>query len=216
MTDVYLHESIYRGEEAIARLGKLDLVLCGAGALGSLLADNLTRQGVRRLSAIDFDRVEEHNAGTQLYGQADIGAKKVDVLKARIYRSVGVEIEAYGTRLQERNTRKYLRKAELVVDTFDNSASRKIVTDFCRDNDIECLHLGMNADYGQVRWNDTYQVPKDVVEGDVCDYPLARNLILLLVAAGSEAIIRFALESRKEEYSVTLRDLQINQETSEP
>ena len=28
-----------------------------------------------------------------------------------------------------------------------------------------------------------YQVPADVVEGDVCDYPLARNLILLVVAA---------------------------------
>ena len=72
--------------------------------------------------------------------------------------------------------------------------------------------MGMNADYGEVRWNELYRVPKDVVEGDVCDYPLARNLILLLVAAGCEAILRYMLENKKENYSVTLRDLKINDE----
>lgn len=68
----------------------------------------------------------------------------------------------------------------------------------------------MNADYGEVRWNDGYRVPQDVVEGDVCDYPLARNLILLLVAAGCEAILRHVIENIRENYSVTLRDLKIN------
>jgi len=56
----------------------------------------------------------------------------------------------------------------------------------------------MNADYGEVRWNEVYQVPADVVEGDVCDYPLARNLILLVVAAGSEAVLRYVLDGQKE------------------
>ena len=35
MTNVYLHEAIYRGPEAIARLGQLRITICGAGALGS-------------------------------------------------------------------------------------------------------------------------------------------------------------------------------------
>ena len=55
-----------------------------------------------------------------------------------------------------------------------------------------------------------YQVPGDVVEGDVCDYPLARNLILLVVAAGSEALLRYILDGHKENYAVTLRDLAIS------
>lgn len=210
MTDLYLHEAVYRGADAIAKLGQIQITLCGAGALGSLLADNLARQGVRRLAVIDFDRVEQHNAGTQLYGQADVGAKKVEVLKAQLYRSVGIEVTVHDRRLDERNVVKFLRQAELVVDTFDNSTSRRIVTDFCRQRGIDCLHLGMNADYGEVRWNEAYQVPSDVVEGDVCDYPLARNLILLLVAAGCEAILRFVLEGRKVNLSATLRDLRIN------
>ena len=212
LTNVYLHEAIYRGPEAIERLGQFQITLCGAGALGSLLADNLARQGVRQMTVIDFDRIEGHNAGTQLYGQSDVGAKKVDVLKAQLFRSVGIELTVHDRRLDERNVKKFLRKTDLVVDTFDNSASRRIVTDFCREQRIECLHLGMNADYGEVRWNDAYQVPQDVVEGDVCDYPLARNLILLLVAAGCETILRYVLDSKKEYYSVTLRDLKINED----
>jgi len=212
MTGVFLHESHYRGAEAIKKLGTVEVVLCGAGALGSLLADNLARQGFRRLTAIDFDRVEEHNAGTQLYGQADIGAKKVDVLKASLYRSVGMELGVFGSRLDQRTVKKFLRKADLVVDTFDNSESRRIVSDYCLEQKLPCLHLGMNADYGEVRWNEVYRVPGDVVEGDMCDYPLARNLITLLVAVGCETIVRSVLQGTRENYSVTLADLRINHE----
>ena len=92
MTDIYLHEALYRGRPAIEKLGQASITLCGAGALGSLLADNLARQGLRRLTIIDFDRVEQHNAGTQLYAEADVGAKKVDLLRSHLYRSVGAKI----------------------------------------------------------------------------------------------------------------------------
>src|SRR5512135_3353235 len=99
MSDLYRHEAAYRGREALERLGQVHVALCGAGALGSLLADNLLRQGVRRLTAIDRDRVEAHNAGTQLYGQADVGAYKVDVLRAHCFRAAGVELVTFAQAL---------------------------------------------------------------------------------------------------------------------
>ena len=212
MNDLTLHEALYRGAGAIAKLGAIKIAVCGAGALGSLLIDNLVRQGVRHMVVIDHDRVEAHNAGTQLYGQSDVGAFKVDVLKAQCFRSAGVEITAINKWLDERTIKKSLRDAELVIDTFDNSASRRLVTDYCREHTIACLHMGLNADYGEVRWNETYRVPNDVVAQDVCAYPLARNLILFTVAAGSEAILRYVLEGRREDYSVTLKDLSINRD----
>ena len=212
MTDIYLHEASYRGRAAVDRLGQATVTLCGAGALGSLLADNLARQGVRQLTLIDFDRIEEHNAGTQLYGASDVGAKKVDVLRSHLYRAVGVEAAVFDRRLDDRTVKKFLRGAGLVIDTFDNAASRRLVTDYCHQNEIDCLHLGMNADYGEVRWNEVYRVPADVAEGDVCDYPLARNLILLVVAAGSEAVLRYLLDGNKENFAVTLRDMAISRQ----
>jgi len=59
-----------------------------------------------------------------------------------------------------------------------------------------------------VIWDERYRVPQDVA-GDVCDYPLARNLILLAVAVASEVIVRFVLEGERKDFSVTLRDFAI-------
>jgi molybdopterin-synthase adenylyltransferase len=212
MSEMNLHEILYRGRPAVERLGAARITLCGAGALGSLLADNLARQGARGLSAIDFDRVEAHNVGTQLYRREDVGSLKVEALRGHIFRATGAEIEAVAKRLDERTAGKLLRGAELVIDTFDNSASRRIVTEHCLGAGVPCLHLGMNAGYGEVRWNEVYRVPADVVEGNACEYPLARNLILLVVGAGSEAALRWLLTGRQENYALTLRDLRISLE----
>jgi len=205
MPGKFHHEQIYRGPDVLARLDSVALTLCGAGALGSLLADNLARQGFRRWKVIDRDRVEEHNVGTQLYGEAEVGAWKVEALRSRLFRAVGVEIEAVGKELTERNARTLLKGAGLIIDTFDNAAARQLVQDQCRFSGTDCLHVGLFADYAEVVWDDGYRVPRDVA-GDVCDYPLARNLVLLAVAVASETLIRFVLDGTRENWSVTLRD----------
>lgn len=117
-------------------------------------------------------------------------------------------------RLTERNVGKLLAVADLVVDGFDNHASRALVTAHCRAASIPCLHVGLSADYAEAVWNERYRVPQDVTgEGmDVFDYPLARNLIQFAVSLASEAVVRFVLEGERQNYSFTLRDLQINVE----
>lgn len=210
--DALIHETLYRGAAAMARLAAARIVLCGAGALGSHLAEHLLRQGVRQLTVIDFDRVEQHNLGTQSYEEGDIGAFKVDALRSRCYRATGVEITVVSQTLTERNALKLLRHADLALDTFDTSASRHLVTETCATLQRPCLHLGMHTDYGEIHWNEGYRVPGDVVAPDVCAYPLARNLALLVVAIGAEAALRFLLAGQRENYSVTLRDLTINRE----
>jgi molybdopterin/thiamine biosynthesis adenylyltransferase len=208
MADKLLHERIYRGADQIARLGSVPIALCGAGALGSMLADNLAHQGFAQWKVIDRDRVEEHNVGTQLYGESDVGAWKVEVLRNRLFRAVGVEIEAVVKELTERNAPSLLKGSGLIIDTFDNSAARRIVQDRSRAMAVPCLHVGLFADYAEVIWDEGYRVPRDA-EGDVCEYPLARNLVLLAVAVASEALIRFVLDGSRGDRSITLRDLAI-------
>jgi molybdopterin/thiamine biosynthesis adenylyltransferase len=208
MADKFHHEAIYRGADQVARLAAQRLTICGAGALGSHLADNLARQSFRNLRVIDRDRIEEHNVGTQLYGESDVGAWKVEVLRQRLFRATGIEIDAIRKELTERSAKSLLQAGGLVIDTFDNSVSRRLVQEECRALKLPCLHVGLYADYGEVIWDDHYRVPQDVA-GDVCDYPLARNLILLVVAVASEVLVRFALTGAQENFSVTLRDLAI-------
>lgn len=210
MADKFHHEAIYRGANHVAKLAGQTLTICGAGALGSHLADNLARQGFRQMRIIDRDRVEEHNVSTQLYGESDVGAWKVEVLRQRLFRATGIEVEALRKELTDRSAKSLLQDGGLIIDTFDNSASRRLVQEHCRNLQLPCLHVGLYADYGEVIWDERYRVPNDVA-GDVCDYPLARNLILLVVAVASEVLVRFALERTTQDLSVTLRDFAIRQ-----
>jgi len=213
MRDIFYHESLYRGADALTRLADVRLIVCGAGAVGSNLVDNLVRQGLRHVTVIDFDWVEAHNVGTQTYAESDVGAFKVEMLQAEVFRAVGVEVSAVRKRLTERNVARLLEGADLVIDGFDNHASRTLVTEHCRTTGIPCLHVGLSADYAEVVWNEDYRVPQDVADPDVCDYPMARNLIQFAVSLASEAVIRFVLEGQRQNYSFTLRDLQVNVET---
>lgn len=210
MTRKFLHEEQYRGAGQLAKLAEPQLVLCGAGAIGSLLADNLARQGFRKLRVIDRDRVEEHNISTQLYGAADIGALKAGILRNILFRSVEVEIEAVSKELNLDNARRAFQGADLVIDMFDNSLSRALVKQTCDDNNFECLHVGLSADYGEVIWNEDYRVPEDVT-GDVCEYPLARNLVLLAVAIASEIIVEYVLNGAQRSVSATLGDFAVRE-----
>jgi molybdopterin-synthase adenylyltransferase len=208
MASKFIHEEFYRGKDQLARLASVPVTLCGAGALGSLLADNLARQALGQWKVIDRDRVEQHNIGTQLYGEAEVGARKVEALRNRIFRAVGVEIEAVAKELSERNARSLLKGSALVLDTFDNSAGRRLVQEQCRAEAIPCLHIGLFADYAEAIWDESYRVPNDVT-GDVCDHPLARNLVLLAVAVASELVIRYILDGLKTDWSITLRDFAV-------
>jgi molybdopterin/thiamine biosynthesis adenylyltransferase len=205
MASKYLHEEIYRGANSMAKLAVPQVTICGAGALGSHLADNLARQGFCKLRIIDRDRVEEHNVSTQIYGAADIGAWKAEVVRNRLFRAVELEVDGVTKELNERNARALLKDTDIVIDTFDNSASRRQVQHQCRESGISCLHVGLYADYCEAIWDEHYRVPNDVA-GDVCEYPLARNLVLFAVALGSELVVRYVLAGKKQNFSGTLSD----------
>lgn len=206
----YVHEEAYRGEGFAEKLSSVNIAICGAGTVGSNLADTLARQGCRSLRLIDMDRVEEHNINTQIYGESDIGALKVEAARNRLFRDVGIELDVFDKELTDRTVRKFLRGADLIIDAFDNRAARLLLQTWSRDKNVPCLHAGLFEDYGEVVWDEKYTVPQDV-DGDVCEYPLARNLAMLVVSIIAEEILDFCLaeKPRKACWSVTLKDLQI-------
>lgn len=62
--------------------------------------------------------------------------------------------------------------------------------------------------YAEVIWNDNYRVPSDTGL-DVCDHPLARNLILMAVSVASECIIRYIAAGEKRNYTITPGDFAV-------
>jgi molybdopterin/thiamine biosynthesis adenylyltransferase len=205
------HEEIYRGKNLTEKLSKHSLTVCGAGALGSNLIDNLTRQGFNKIKVIDMDRVEVHNLNTQIYAEVDVGSLKVDALQNKIFRNIGAEVEPINKKLEASNVKQLLKKSTLVVDCFDNNAARQCIQDEVRARKILCLHVGLYEDYAEVVWDEKYRVPKDQAQGDVCDYPLARNIAMLACVVATEEILSLCLDAKPRfcNWSITLKDLAI-------
>lgn len=205
---IFFHEQLYRTDAVMAKLKDYSVTICGAGALGANLAENLVRAGFGKLKVIDRDRIEERNLSTQPYYRSDVGAFKAKILANHLYRAIGTSIEAETKELSATNAAQLLKNSQLIVDVFDNSRSRQAVKDYADRTEIPCLHVGLAADYAEVIWNEVYRVPSDAND-DVCDYPLARNLVMLTVAVACEAIVAFVAAQEQRNFTMTLKDLTV-------
>jgi molybdopterin-synthase adenylyltransferase len=205
---IFFHEQLYRSPAVMTGLKHYAVTICGAGALGGNVTENLARAGFGKLKVIDRDRIEERNLSTQPYYRSDVGAFKAKILANQVYRAIGTTVEPETKELTFANAAHLLKNSELILDTFDNSTSRQIVKDYAGQSGIPCLHAGLAADYAEVIWNADYRVPSDVND-DVCDYPLARNLVMMTVAVACEAILSWIVNSEQHSFTITLKDLSI-------
>ena len=204
----FFHEQLYRTPVLMEKLNNTAITICGAGALGANLTENLARSGFGKIKVIDRDRIEERNLSTQPYYKSDIGAYKAKILTNSLYRALGANIEAISKELTLDNCRKLLAQTQLVIDTFDNSVARSIIKDYCQKHNLLCIHIGMESDYSEIIWNDNYRVPSPTND-DICDYPLARNLVMMTVAIASEIIINYLANGKQENYTITLADFAV-------
>lgn len=204
------HEELHRSSALIERMRSSPVAICGAGALGANIAESLARSGFGSLTVIDRDRIEERNLSTQPYQRGDIGQWKGKILANILYRAVGTRFEVHARELTAANAAKLLAGAALVVDTFDNSPSRRAVAEWCAASAIPCVHAGLAASYGEVTWNEIYRVPS-AAQDDICDYPLARNLVMMTASIACESIIRYFESGARTSYALTFGDMTIRE-----
>lgn len=205
------HEEEYRSTELLIKIENAPIIVCGCGAIGSNLIDNLLRQGFKNITVIDDDRVEDHNRGTQIWDSREVGRLKTDAMKNRAFVSTKTIIKSVPRRLTENSIKKHIpTKESIIIDTFDNSKSRGMLYEHCKLSKQPCLHTGLFQDFAEIIWNETYIVPGEPTGMDVCEYPLARNIILLCIAVTSEVLIKYINKGVKKSYMITLKDLKIS------
>jgi molybdopterin/thiamine biosynthesis adenylyltransferase len=205
---IFFHEQLHRTPALLNKFRDFPVTICGAGALGANITENLARSGFGKLRVIDRDRIEERNLSTQPYYRSDVGAYKAKILTNSLYRALGVAVDGRNQELTPDNTKQLLAGSGLVLDTFDNSTSRQAVFDFCHNSQIPCLHVGLASDYAEIIWNQFYRVPSPAND-DVCDYPLARNLVILAVAVACEVIVNFVASGKQQSFTITLDDFAV-------
>lgn len=99
---------------------RTELVMVGgAGGIGSWLTFFLAKAGFTP-TIFDFDKVEEHNLGGQLFRQSDIGKSKVSAVSEIVWDFCGVDISHSDSRIDTNSpTNPYMFSA------FDNMQARK-------------------------------------------------------------------------------------------
>ena len=133
------------------------ILFCGVGAIGSTAAV-LCRNLEATLVFIDFDRVESKNLLAQAFVKPSVGKNKAEALKLQLLNLHGVKSEAFGVRVTRDNVAALCGSADLLVDCFDNQASRVLLSDFARTSGKPLVHGALAADgtFGLVRWDERF------------------------------------------------------------
>lgn len=147
------------------------VVICGVGALGSAAAV-LLRNVEAELAFVDFDRVESKNLSAQAFTKLALGKNKAEALRAQLANFWGRKSEAFSVRLTADNVDTLLAGATLVIDAFDNQASRLLLQSAARRLGVPLVHGALAADgtYGLVRWDERFVPDAEDTPGQAtCD-----------------------------------------------
>ena len=129
------------GIEGQVRFTNSDVVIVGAGGLGSPVALYLTLAGVARLMLIDDDTVDLTNLQRQiLHTQNSIGTSKVESAFSTLSKySNHTKITPIQERLNQHNIGEYFESADLVIDCSDNFTTRYLINAHCSKHKISLL-----------------------------------------------------------------------------
>jgi adenylyltransferase/sulfurtransferase len=141
------------GEEGQRRLLASKALICGCGALGSVLANTLARAGVGRLTIVDRDFLETNNLQRQnLYDEDDVaaGLPKAIAAKAKLERiNSDIAIEAVVADVNHLNILALAEGADVLLDGTDNFETRYLLNDVSQKLGIPWVFGGCLGADGQ-------------------------------------------------------------------
>ncbi len=121
------------GEEGQKKLLNSRVTLCGCGALGTVLANNLARAGVGFIRVVDRDFIEPSNLQRQvLFDENDVienlPKAEAAVRKLRAINSA-ITVESVVTDIDRTNIESLCEDADLILDGSDNFEIRYLIND---------------------------------------------------------------------------------------
>lgn len=152
------------------KISQSTIFVGGAGGIGSWLTLFLARTGANVI-VIDMDTVEDHNIAGQVYGELEVGEKKVKALHNVIkgfcmednITSIDTEITEEGGQWQA-----FIRRSDAVCVGFDNLKARGLVYKEWKTNGKKgSIYLDgrLSAESGQI-----YFLTTDSTEDDLLAY----------------------------------------------
>ena len=140
-------------EDRQRRLLNSRVLLCGCGALGTVLADLLVRAGVGFLRIVDRDFVEVTNLQRQvLYDEQDVADHlPKSICAANKLRRINsdVTIEPVVADIAYSNILQFAEGVDLILDGTDNFEVRFLINDASLETGIPWIYAGVIGSHGQ-------------------------------------------------------------------
>ena len=141
------------GEDGQKKLLGSKVFLCGCGALGTVLAETLTRAGVGFLRVVDRDFVEYSNLQRQvLFDENDIAEqlpKSVAAARKLTKINSDVTIEPIVADVDYTNIKEFAEGVDLILDGTDNFEIRFLINDVSLELNIPWVYAGCISSHGQ-------------------------------------------------------------------
>jgi len=185
------------------------IVFCGVGALGST-AVVLCRSLGAELRLVDFDRVETKNLAAQAFVKQSLGKNKAEALKVQLLNFWGRKDDALPVRAAADNVAQICAGADLIVDAFDNQASRQVLSAHARAVKLPLVHAALSADgtFGLVRWDERFTPDAEDEPGQAtCEGGEHLPFIGLVAAALARTIQDFGKTGVRRDAMVSLSSL---------
>jgi adenylyltransferase/sulfurtransferase len=141
------------GEAGQRQISASRALVCGCGALGSVIAETLVRAGVGFVRIVDRDFVELNNLQRQvLYDEQDVADNLPKaVAAANKLRRINseIDIEAVVADVSHHNIADLGRDVDVLVDGTDNFATRFLLNDFAIEQNKPWVYGGCIGAEGQ-------------------------------------------------------------------
>lgn len=173
------------------RYSKPYILVAGAGGIGSWTTLFLARAGLAPF-LVDFDTIEVHNMGGQMFSKDQIGKSKVSAVQENVKKFCDKEIVIF----EERVGTDYHNMGPFVVAAFDNMEARKNLSEAwyksCGDNP-EALFIDgrLTAEQIQIicvtpdkyeRYKKEYLFSDSEVEDTICTFKQTSHAAALIGA----------------------------------
>lgn len=178
------------------------IAIIGVGALGSMIADQLSARETE-LYFFDDDTVSKDNIRLSAYSINNVGEFKAKALQNILAQKYGDIHQGFNITIEGIHDVTNQIMPDLIVDCLDNVATRKIF----HLTGIETVHVGLSIEkHGEVIWDEVMVFPENAPkrgEEVICTREVGRPIIRMTSTIATRIIEEFFLNGTKRSVLVT-------------
>lgn len=150
------------GKKIQDNISRLHVGVVGLGSVGSIIAESLMRTGVKNITLIDFDTIEDKNLDRLIYAsKRDVGKLKVDFYKNKLVKNAphSINVNSIPYAIMEENGFLHALDCDIIFSCVDKPWARFILDTIAYTHMIPVIDGGIDArinkkqtNIGQTRW----------------------------------------------------------------